>query len=300
MRFFRYQSAGKVGLGIRTEPESYGLLEDEAGYPGDLPRLLEGGTPALQQAADRLTSAGKKLNSGELAILPPFPSPSKIICVGLNYADHSAESGFNQPDYPTLFARFNSGLVAHGSPLIRPRLSHQLDYEGELASIIGKRGRNIPVESALDHVAGYSIFNDGSVRDYQTKGPQWTVGKNFDGTGGFGPDFVTSDELPPGAKGLNLQTRLNSLVVQNASTGDMVFDVATLINVISQAISLEVGDVIVTGTPAGIGLARNPQLWMKHGDVCEVEIERIGILRNHIVDEESLDGVCQVSEIATQ
>jgi 2-keto-4-pentenoate hydratase/2-oxohepta-3-ene-1,7-dioic acid hydratase in catechol pathway len=207
-----------------------------------------------------------------------------VICVGLNYRDHSAESGFKQPDYPTLFSRFNSSLIAHGAPIVRPLVSTQLDYEGELVAVIGKGGRHIPRESALDHVIGYSIFNDASIRDYQFKSPQWTVGKNFDDTGAFGPALVTTDELPPGAADLKLQTRLNGVVVQEASTTDMVFDVATLIAIISEAITLRAGDVIVTGTPSGVGLGRKPPLFMKAGDVVEVEIEKIGVLSNPIVD----------------
>jgi acylpyruvate hydrolase len=171
--------------------------------------------------------------------------------------------------------------------MIRPRVtdSEGLDYEGEIAVVIGKGGRHIAQGDALSHVAGYSLFNDGSVREYQFKTPQWTVGKNFDGTGAFGPDLVTADELPLGVKGLRLETRLNGQIVQSASTDEMVFDVATLISVISEAITLEAGDVIVSGTPSGIGWARTPKLLMKAGDVCEVSVEKIGMLRNVIADE---------------
>ena len=211
--------------------------------------------------------------------------PQKIVCVGLNYADHAKESPYEQPTYPALFCRFNSTLVGHGAPIMRPRVSEQLDYEGELVVIIGKRGRHITADRALEHVAGYSIFNDASVRDYQFKSPQWTAGKNFDATGAFGPGFVTADDLPAGARGLRLQTRLNGQTVQDATTGDMLFDVVSLITIISEAMTLEVGDVIVSGTPAGVGFARKPPLWMKQGDVCEVEIEGLGVLRNPIVDE---------------
>jgi 2-keto-4-pentenoate hydratase/2-oxohepta-3-ene-1,7-dioic acid hydratase in catechol pathway len=205
----------------------------------------------------------------------------------LNYADHTAEIHHEQTAYPTLFLRVNTTLVAHGQPLIRPGVSDSegLDYEGEVAVVMGKGGRHIGKAEALAHVAGYSVFNDGTVREYQFRTPQWTVGKNFDGTGGFGPDLVTADELPPGARGLKLETRLNGQVVQSANTDQMIFDVATLINVISQAITFEPGDVIVSGTPAGIGWARNPKLLMKAGDVCEVSVEKIGVLRNVIADE---------------
>jgi 2-keto-4-pentenoate hydratase/2-oxohepta-3-ene-1,7-dioic acid hydratase in catechol pathway len=173
----------------------------------------------------------------------------------------------------------------HGQPIVRPRVSSALDYEGEIAAIIGRGGRHIPRDRALQHVLGYSLFNDASIRDYQLRTPQWTVGKNFDGTGAFGPFLVTSDELPPGASGLTLTTRLNGQVVQRASTDDLIFDVATLVSLLSEVLTFEPGDVIVTGTPAGVGAARKPPLWLKPGDVCEVEVERIGRLSNLVSDE---------------
>jgi 2-keto-4-pentenoate hydratase/2-oxohepta-3-ene-1,7-dioic acid hydratase in catechol pathway len=176
-------------------------------------------------------------------------------------------------------------MMGHGSPIVRPKVSMQLDYEGELVAVIGKAGRHIAKADALSHVAGYSICNDASVRDYQFKSAQWTIGKNFDNTGPFGPVFVTADALPPGAAGLQLQTRLNGVVVQSASTSSLIFDVATLVSLLSEAVCLLPGDIIVTGTPSGVGLARKPPLWMKHGDVCEVEIEGIGTLTNPIRDE---------------
>jgi 2-keto-4-pentenoate hydratase/2-oxohepta-3-ene-1,7-dioic acid hydratase in catechol pathway len=169
--------------------------------------------------------------------------------------------------------------------MIRPLVSDSLDFEGELAVVLKSGGRHIRREQALEHVAGYSIFNDGSVRDYQFKSSQWTVGKNFDATGGFGPFLVTPDELPEGAKGLLLETRLNGVVVQSANTSDMLVDVASQIAILSEAITLEAGDVIVAGTPSGIGWAREPKLYMRHGDVCEVSIEGLGVLSNPIADE---------------
>jgi acylpyruvate hydrolase len=285
MRFMAFRGAHGRGLAAVTEGgDARGLTEGNAGFPGHLDALVAAGPDALRAAYGALRGAAV-MDSDAVEVLPPFARPGKIICVGLNYADHSAESGFKQPDYPTLFGRFNTSIIGHGAPMIRPRVSEQLDYEGELVAVIGTGGRHIPKSEALAHVAGYTICNEGSVRDYQFKAPQWTMGKNFDGTGAFGPVFVTSDELPPGCKGLRLQTRLNGQVMQDASTNDMVFDVETLVSVISEAITLEPGDLIVTGTPSGVGLARKPPLWMKPGDVCEVEVERIGILRNPIADE---------------
>lgn len=245
----------------------------------------------IQRQAEGETLAGlvsvleAPVAESDIRYLPPVPQPSKIICVGLNYADHTKESPYEQPDYPTLFIRLTTSLTAHGASIVRPLCSDSLDFEGELAVIIGRGGKHISKEKALEHVFGYSVFNDGSVREYQFKSPQWTVGKTFDHTGGFGPAVVTADELPAGAKGLALETRLNGETVQKANTSDMLFDVATLINVISEAITLNPGDVIVAGTPAGIGWARNPRLLMRHGDVCEVSIEGIGTLRNPIADE---------------
>lgn len=234
---------------------------------------------------DLKAQAETAIAESTVQLLPPVPAPSKIICVGLNYADHTKESPYDQPDYPTLFSRYSTSLTAHGAPIVRPLCSDSLDFEGELAVVIGKSGKHITKAHALEHVFGYSVFNDGSVREYQFKSPQWTVGKTFDATGGFGPCVVTADELPAGAKNLQLETRLNGEVVQSATTSDMLFDVATLIEVITEAITLEPGDVIVAGTPAGIGWARKPKLLMRHGDVCEVSIQGIGTLRNPIVDE---------------
>ena len=279
MRFVRFSKHGEEWLGLEAGGALTGLPSSHADYPGSLDDLVRGGSDAFTVAAAVLRS-GSAVDREGIVYLPPIARASKVICVGLNYADHSAESGFKTPDYPTLFCRFNSSLIGHDAPMIRPRQSDTLDYEGELVAVIGRTGRHISREAALSHVAGYSLFNDGSVREYQFKAPQWTVGKNFDGTGAFGPSFVTADELPEGCKGLRLETRLNGQVVQSASTDDLVFDVVDLVTIISEAITLEAGDVIVTGTPSGVGHARNPKLYMKPGDVCEVEIKGIGTLRN--------------------
>lgn len=248
--------------------------------------LLARGVDLASWGASRRADA-EEFSRAAVTYLPPLARPGKLLCIGLNYADHTKESPYEQPDYPTIFARLNSSLIGHEAPMIRPRISDSLDFEGELAVILGSGGRHISRQQALSCVAGYSIFNDGSVREYQFKSPQWTLGKNFDGTGAFGPMFVTADELPPGGAGLKLETRLNGRVVQSANTSDMLHDVASLISVISEAITLEAGDVIVSGTPAGIGWAREPKLIMRAGDVCEVEIEGLGVLRNVVVDEDT-------------
>ena len=286
MRFISFKRDNRLGLAAAADANSpfHGWMEGDPGYPGTLESLIM--AESNLAAAARELSAGPVIPLDGITFMPPLSSPGKIICIGLNYADHSAESGIKQPDYPTVFGRFNSSLIGHDKPIVRPRVSEQLDYEGEFVAVIGTGGRDIQKDSALSHVAGYSLFNDGSVRDYQFKAPQWTMGKNFDGTGAFGPYFVTADELPPGCAGLRLTTRLNGQVVQNASTDDLVFDVVTLISTLSEAFTLAPGDIIVTGTPAGVGLARKPQLWMKPGDVCEVEMDGLGILRNTIVDQD--------------
>jgi acylpyruvate hydrolase len=281
MRFAVYEKEGRRGLAVEHEGGFKGLLKDEVGYPGDLQDLIAEGvdfTPVGQALV-----AGSAVDINSVRLLSPLPRPSKIVCIGLNYIDHSAEVGLALPSHPTVFARFATSLIGPSDPIIIPPQSSQLDYEGELVAVIGRRGRNISSRDALSHVAGYSIFNDATLRDYQFETTQWTMGKNFDGTGAMGPFFVPASAVPPGCKGLRLQTRLNGQVVQDASIADMVFDVQTLIALLSEVFTLEVGDLIVTGTPAGVGMARHPQLWMRAGDVCEVEITGLGILRSSIV-----------------
>jgi acylpyruvate hydrolase len=283
MRFVSFEVNGKQGIAVEAGGSWHGLSAGDGAYPGSLESLIMRGGNALSEAGRALAKA-PAVALASVKLLPPLANPEKVICVGLNYRDHSAESGFKQPDFPTLFGRFNSSLIGDGAPILRPPQSVQLDYEGELAAIIGKPARDVSEDDALSHVMGYSVFNDGSLRDYQFKAPQWTPGKNFDDTGAFGPWLVTADELPLGCEGLKLETRLNGQVVQSASISDMVFPVARLVSIISSFLTLKPGDVIVTGTPSGVGMARKPQLWMKHGDTCEVEIEKIGVLTNPVRD----------------
>ena len=285
MRFLNFKQDGQSGMAVADGAHFRGLFSTHAGFPGDLQSLLAQGPQALEKAAEALRQ-GPVIDLDNITYLPPLENPGRIFCIGLNYVDHSVESGFAVPTYPAIFSRFAASMTGHGQPIVRPRVSTQLDYEGELVAVIGKAGRYIAKEQALAHVAGYSICNDASIRDYQFKSAQWTIGKNFDDTGPFGPHFVTSDELPPGAAGLKIQTRLNGVVLQDASTSSLIFDVATLVSLLSEAVCLQPGDVIVTGTPSGVGLACKPPLFMKHGDVCEVEIEGLGILRNPVVDEQ--------------
>lgn len=218
-----------------------------------------------------------------VTLLPPIPNPGKIICIGLNYKAHAAEAGAKIPTFPSVFIRLTNTLVAHRSPMIKSKLSGDFDFEGELALVIGRGGRHIAKSAALDHVFGYSCFNDGSIRDYQFK-HSLAVGKNFLSTGGFGPWIVTHDEIPdPSA--LTLTTRVNGREVQRSGTNDLIFDVPSIISYVSAFTPLEPGDVIATGTPSGVGFARKPPLWLQAGDVVEVEISNIGVLRNPIAAE---------------
>lgn len=277
MRYIQFDIDGQRHLGVIDGQQvvSLGNLT--------LEKLLADGVSL--EIAPPLT--GSRFALDAIRYLAPLSRPGKIVCAGLNYADHTSESPYDQPAHPTFFLRATTSLTAHQAPIVRPLSSDSLDYEGELAVIIKKRGRHIPLEQALDYVAGYSVFNDGSVREFQFHTPQWTIGKNFDDTGAFGPVFVTPDELPPGATGLLLQTRLNGEVVQSANTSDMIFGVASQIAILSQSMTLEPGDVIVAGTPAGVGWARQPRLIMRDGDRVEVSIERIGTLVNPVRDERS-------------
>lgn len=218
----------------------------------------------------------------------PLARPGKIVCLGLNYAEHAREGGYDIPDYPAMFMRVSTSMIPAGAPMVLPAASHTFDYETELMVIIGKGGRHISEADGLNHVFGYTTFNDGSVREYQRKTHQWTAGKNFDGTGAVGPIVVTPDEIPQGASGLAIQTRLNDRVVQDSNTADMIFPVARTIAIVSEIMTLEPGDMIAFGTPPGVGHARKPQLWMKDGDVVEVEIEGIGICRNPVVAEDTI------------
>jgi acylpyruvate hydrolase len=282
MRFLSFVADGRRGLAAWDGEAYRGLTEDAPGYPGSLDDIVRLGDFA---GAAKALAKGERVDPDEVETDLPFRQAAKLLCVGLNYADHARESAMDLPPFPTVFVRFNGNCVPHGAELVKPAASDQFDYEGELVAVIGKAGRAIPRERALDHVAGYTIFNDGSIRDYQLQTNQWTIGKNFDATGAMGPLFVTADELPAGARGLRISTRLNGTTLQDARTDDMIFDVADLVSKLSVGMTLQPGDLIVTGTPSGVGMARDPQVFMKPGDVCEIEVEGIGILRNTVIAE---------------
>jgi acylpyruvate hydrolase len=283
MRIVHFETGGTFGIAADEGSGWHGITQRDGGFPGTLPELIAQGKQLLE--IGRSLGQFPAINLNSVRILPPVPAPKKILCVGLNYDDHLEESGLKKPAYPEIFARFATSLIAHKEPIRRPRESISLDYEAELAVVLGKPGRRIPREMALDHVAGYSMFNDATVRDFQLRTPQWTMGKNFDGTGSFGPWLVTPDSVPPGARGLLIQGRLNGRVLQDARTDQLIFSVAELIEAISIAITLEPGDVIITGTPGGVGVARKPPVFMKSGDTFEVEIEGLGVLTNPVQDD---------------
>jgi acylpyruvate hydrolase len=283
MRIANFKMNTVAGIAADDGSGWHGLMQSDPGFPGALPELIVRGTDL--PAVGRALKDSPVIDIDAVQLLPPVPLPPKILCVGLNYDDHLEESGLKKPDYPEIFGRFATSLIAHRQPIRRPPESKALDYEAELAVVIGTPGRRIPRDKALEHVAGYSLFNDATIRDFQLRTPQWTMGKNFDGTGAFGPWLATPDGLPPGASGLRIQGRLNGHAMQDTRTDRLIFDVATLIELISVAMSLERGDVIITGTPGGVGAARKPPVYMKPGDVFEVEIESIGVLSNTVQDE---------------
>lgn len=287
MRMVSFNKAGQAALGVRVADEVVDLAIAAPDLPADLKGLIAAGPEALAAAGKAAREAGAEARRplAGLDYLPPIANAGKYICLGRNYAAHAAEGGAETPTYPVVFYRGASSLVGHLKPIIRPKCSEQLDFEAEMVCVIGKPARHVARAAAHDYVAGYSVFNDATVRDYQRRTSQWTIGKNFDDSGGFGPEFVSADELEPGAAGLRIQSRLNGEVMQDANTADMVFDVAETIALLSECMTLEAGDVIVTGTPSGVGYARTPPVWMKAGDICEIEVENIGLLRNPIADE---------------
>ena len=267
MRIVTFRRNGGVHHGVRV---------------GDRIRIHPTATSAMDLAVNAAAHlAGEEIALSEVALLAPVPRPGKVICIGLNYRDHAAEGGNPIPDYPAVFLRGPTSLVGPGSPIILPECSDKLDFEAELGVVIGRTATTVR-EMPLAYVAGYVCFNDGTIRDYQRKSSQWTAGKNFDQTGAFSPDLVTPDELPPGAAGLKITSRVNGEIMQDGDTGDMIFDVATLITFLSEAMTLEPGDVIATGTPAGVGYARKPPVFLREGDQIEIEIAGIGKATNPI------------------
>jgi 2-keto-4-pentenoate hydratase/2-oxohepta-3-ene-1,7-dioic acid hydratase in catechol pathway len=281
MKFASFKINGTASWGLIDGAKAVDLgaaLRDR--FP-DLKSAIAAG--ALKEAAAAASKAARHPLK-DITWLPVIPNPDKILCIGLNYETHRKETGRSEVENPTVFGRFANSQTGHLANIIRPRVSKDLDFEGELALIIGKPGRYISRASAWDHIAGYACYNEGSVRDFQRHTHQFTPGKNFPDTGAFGPWMVTPDEAGDLAP-LRLQTRLNGQVVQDATISQMIFGIPQQIEYCSSFTRLEPGDVIVTGTPGGVGSRRTPPLWMKPGDVVEVEIDRIGLLRNSVADE---------------
>jgi 2-keto-4-pentenoate hydratase/2-oxohepta-3-ene-1,7-dioic acid hydratase in catechol pathway len=282
MKLVSFVTAGRPTYGVVAAD---GVVDLGRRFGGCWPTLRALLTAGALAEADRLgREARPDLPLDSLEFAPVIPDPDKIICVGLNYRDHVAETGRTITEKPALFARFTTSQVGHLQPLVKPRVSDAFDYEGELAVVIGKGGRYIPSARGLAHVAGYSCYNEGSIRDWQRHTSQFLAGKTFAGTGGFGPWLVTADEIPDPSR-LMLETRLNGQVVQHTTTELMITPVPELIAYISTILPLMPGDVIVTGTPGGVGFMRNPPLFMRPGDVAEVEISGIGVLRNRVAAE---------------
>ena len=289
MRLISFEEQGQAKIGVLTGKDAKEFVDlslAAPNLPSDMTSLLAqaGGLAAAKKAADSAAATAIKPMAG-VRFLPLVPRPGKVVCLGLNYADHAKEGGHARPEYPSFFLRGATSLGAHLQPIIRPKASSKLDYEAELAVVIGKKARHLTKDNALDCVAGYTCCNDGSIRDYQRKTNQWTIGKNFDQTGPLGPWLVTPDELPPGAAGLRIQSRLNGKIMQDANTNDFLWNVVESLVIITECLTLEPGDVIITGTPAGVGYARTPPVWMAPGDVCEIDIEGVGVLSNTIADE---------------
>jgi 2-keto-4-pentenoate hydratase/2-oxohepta-3-ene-1,7-dioic acid hydratase in catechol pathway len=276
---------------IHNNTQSYGVVQGDdvldlkpilGAQAADVKTLIEKNLIATAAAAAKTEKYTLKLS--QVTLLPPVPNPGKIFCVGLNYADHVKETGRDLTEKPAIFTRFADSQVGHGAALLRPPESFRFDYEGEIAIVIGKGGRRIKEADAWDHIIGYSCYNEGSIRDWQNFTTQWIAGKNWFQSGAFGPWMVTSEEIKPNQK-MTLITRLNGVELQRATTDMMIHSIPSQIAFISTFTPLSPGDVIVTGTPGGVGNKRTPQLYMKQGDIAEIEIDAVGVLRNTIRDE---------------
>jgi 2-keto-4-pentenoate hydratase/2-oxohepta-3-ene-1,7-dioic acid hydratase in catechol pathway len=280
MKLASYQTAQGASYGIVTAKGIVDLKRYLGNQYPDLKSLIAGN--AFSQAV-QYAGAAPDYQASDVTWLPVIPNPDKIVCVGLNYQEHVVETGRDNTEQPAIFLRLPESQIGHKQPIVRPRESKNLDFEAEIAVIIGTPGRRISQQNAYKHVAGYSCYNDGSVRDWQRHTIQWTAGKNFPQTGGFGPWMVTADEIPPGTT-MTLSCRLNGERMQHASTEQMIFKIPKIIEYVSTWTTLVPGDVLVTGTPGGVGARRNPPIWMKPGDKVEIEIDKVGVLENTIAD----------------
>lgn len=289
MRYVTYEKDGQPLLGALSGDKIINIQKLLPGAPATMRDLIAADAKTQNNIAKAVadSAADDHLSLSDTHLLPPVTDPGKIICLGLNYADHAKEGGHAIPDYPAMFMRCTTSMIGPNDPMILPNCSEQLDWEAELTIVIGKRCRHVKKSDAATVIFGYTAMNDGSIREYQRKSAQWTAGKNFDGTGSLGPCIVTADELPDAASGLKIQTRLNGTVMQSSNTDQMIFDAFRTVEILSEIMTLEPGDLIAMGTPSGVGHARRPQIWMKAGDHVEVEIEGIGMLSNPIVAEQA-------------
>ena len=287
MKIVGFERDKALRLGVVEGDAVIDLQAADRRVPADLGQWLatnDSNLKPLGAIAKRAPSSARLPLAG-LTFTLPVARPGKIVCLGLNYLEHAKEGGHQKPEFPSIFMRCQTSLTPHLAPIVRPMASETLDYEAELLVVIGRRMKHATMADALTCIAGYSCFNDGSIRRFQRRTSQWDMGKNFDRTGGFGPWVIPTDELPPGAKGLKIESRLNGEVLQSDNTDNMIFPVAETIVDLTQGMTLEPGDIIAMGTPSGVGHARKPPLWMQAGDTCEIEIEGIGVLRNPIVEE---------------
>ena len=289
MKIIGFESGQGLRLGVVEGDQVIDLQAVDAKVPVNLADYLAESGGNLKPLADLAkrapTSARRPLKDIKFGL--PVARPGKIICLGLNYLDHVKEgpNRDNVPKFPTIFMRSVTSMAPHLAPLIRPKVSETFDYEAELALIVGRRAKHLTMENAYSVIAGWSCVNEGSIREFQRKTTQWDMGKNFDRTGGFGPWMASADELAVGGRGLKIESRLNGQVMQSDNTNNMMFPVAETLVYLTQGMTLEPGDVLVTGTPSGVGHARKPPIWIKQGDVIEIEIEGVGLLSNPIEDE---------------
>lgn len=282
MKLLSFRIGGEATFGAVVDGRALDLKKSLNGKYADLLAALQAG--ALVELEEAVSRGGLSYDLKEIEFLPVIPNPPKIICIGINYETHRSETGKDPSAKPWVFGRFANSQVGHGQPLIAPLESTRFDYEGEIAVIIGKRGRRISQAASWEHIAGYAPYNDGSVRDWQRHTPQWVPGKNFVGSGGFGPWMATRGEIADNAE-LHLSTRVNGRELQRATSHEMIQSIPQIIEYCSTFTELEPGDVIVTGTPGGVGARQEPPLFMKDGDIVEIEIAEIGVLRNPVKQE---------------
>tara|TARA_R110002096_G_scaffold430179_1_gene643738 strand:+ start:2729 stop:3625 length:897 start_codon:yes stop_codon:yes gene_type:complete len=284
MKLMVGKSAGSTAVYLINGAKALNLTAAMPDVGTDLMGLIT--IPALMKALRNGDVSGPTEDAASIEPALPVASPGKILCLGLNYVEHIKEGGYEIPEYPAIFMRTRNSIMAAGEPMVRPRCSDKLDYEAELMVVIGTGGRHITEDNALDHVFGYTVFNDGSLRDYQRKTHQWTPGKNFDQTGAVGPCVITPENLPAGAAGLKIESRVGSEILQSSNTGNMIWSVAQTIAIMSEFTTLEPGDLIAMGTPPGVGHAKKPNpRWLRPGETIEIEIESIGICASPVIDE---------------